>query len=128
MVYALSVEGLLRIGPDGEQQPALAREIPTPANGGVRVEGGGMTVTYRLVPGVRWSDGTPFTSADVRYTWQAVMSDPKVASREGYSLIERVDTPDDVTVIVRYRQPYVAYATRFSTIVPKHVLERGEAA
>lgn len=128
MVYALSVEGLLRIGPDGEQQPALAREVPTPANGGVRIEGGGMTVTYRLVPGVRWSDGAPFTSEDVRYTWQAVMTDPKVASREGYSLIERVDTPDDVTVVVRYRQPYVAYTTRFSTIVPKHVLERGEAA
>lgn len=122
-VYGVAVEGLVRPLPDGSFGPVLAREVPTVENGLVTFEGSGMRVRYRLRPEVTWSDGARFTSADVRFTWQLLMRDPKVASREGYDLVTDVETPDERTVDVRYRQLYPAYLTRFDAILPKHVLE-----
>lgn len=128
-ITALAIEGLLRVGPEGDAEPALASAVPTLANGGVRLLGSGMEVTYRLRDGLRWSDGEPFTSEDVRYTWHAVMSDPKVSSREGYDLISAIDLPDAGTVVVRYRQIYSGYLTRFDAILPAHLLrDKGDAA
>lgn len=128
-VTALAVEGLIRVGPDGDAEPALAGAVPTLANGGVRLVGTAMEVTYRLRDGLVWSDGEPVTSEDVRYTWQAVMSDPKVTSREGYDLIGAIDLPDVRTAVVRYREVYAAYLTRFDAILPAHLLrDKGDAA
>ncbi len=124
LVYEVAVEGLLRPGPDAAYLPALAAEVPTLRNGGVTVaaDGSAMTVRYKLRDGVRWSDGAPFTSADVRFTWSVIMRDPKVASREGYDQIEDVATPDQRTVVVRYRGVYPAYLGRFDAVLPEHVL------
>ena len=46
--------------------PALAAEIPTVENGGVAADL--KSVTWKLRKGVTWSDGTPFTAADVACT------------------------------------------------------------
>ncbi len=46
--------------------PALAAEIPTVENGGVAADR--KSVTWKLRKGVTWSDGTPFTAADVACT------------------------------------------------------------
>ena len=128
-ITALAIEGLLRVGPEGDAEPVLASAVPTLANGGVRLLGSEMEVTYLLREGLMWSDGQPFTSEDVRYTWQTVMSDPKVASREGYDLISAIDLPDPSTVVVRYRQIYSGYLTRFDAILPAHLLrDKGDAA
>src|SRR5512143_2944928 len=56
--------------------PELATDVPTAENGGVSADG--LTITWHLKPGLKWSDGEPLTSADVKFTWQAVM-DPKTA-------------------------------------------------
>jgi len=127
LVYGVAVEGLMRTGPDGRPVPVLAREVPTVANGGVTLSDG-MTVRYSLREGVRWSDGEPFTSADVLFTWRAIMSDPKVSTREGYDQIDGIDTPDAYTAVVHYRSLYPAYLTRFDAIVPRHVLEGASEA
>src|SRR5207247_4416932 len=106
-----------------------ATEIPTTWSSAVRVGlAGGMSVRWTLRPGIRWSDGAPLTSADVRFTWRAVMTDPRVASREGYDRIADVEIPDDLTVIVRYRTIDVAFATRFDALLPRHLLEGADAA
>jgi peptide/nickel transport system substrate-binding protein len=123
LAYRLAVEGLVGIGPDGAPYPVLAEELPTIANGGVSLSGEAMTVRYRLRADVLWSDGTPLDAKDVRFTWQTIMSDPRVASREGYSQIEGIDIPDDRTVVVRYRAVDPAYATRFDAILPRHLLD-----
>lgn len=119
------VEGLVDVDPDGNYVPELAEEVPTLKNGQVKLspDGKKMDVTYKLKKGIVWSDGKPFTSADVKFTWQAVMKDPKVTSREGYDKIEAIDTPDDLTVVVKYKEIYAPYLTRFGAILPKHVLE-----
>ena len=78
-VVAPMAEGLLRVrdqselrpgGPESVFAPQLAVEVPTLANGGVVVDGGGMTVTWKLRKNVRWHDGSAFTSHDVADTFQ----------------------------------------------------------
>ena len=133
LVFEIALEGLVQVLPDGTYNAVLAREVPTTGNGGVKLlpDGKRMDVTYHLKPGLKWADGQPVTSDDVRFTWQAIMKDPKVTSREGYDQIESVDTPDPLTAVLHYGSIYAAYASRFSMsagagspILPKHVLEK----
>ena len=128
LAYRLAVEGLVGIDPDGQPFAALAERVPSMATGDVTLEGGAMQVRYALRSGVTWSDGAPFTSADVAFTWRTIMSDPKVATREGYELIARIDAPDERTAVVRYRTVYPAYATRFDAILPRHLLDGADQA
>jgi len=129
LVYRVAVEGLVGVAPDGTPRAVLATQIPTTANGAVNLDpAGGMSVRWTLRPGIRWSDGVPLVSADVRFTWRAVMTDPRVASREGYDRIADVETPDDLTAIVRYRTIDVAFATRFDALLPRHLLDGADAA
>ncbi|HWS47889.1 MAG TPA: ABC transporter substrate-binding protein, partial [Acidimicrobiia bacterium] len=51
----------------------LITELPTTSNGGVTGSGKTFTVTYHLNPNAKWDDGTAITSADVVFSWQAVM-------------------------------------------------------
>ena len=115
--------GLLAVDEKMRFMPDLATEVPTPENGGVAAEGKGMAVTYKLRKGVKWHDGKPFTSRDVAYTAKA-LADPKVlvVERDGYDLISRVDTPDDHTVTLHFREIFAPYQKLFRTVLPAHAL------
>jgi peptide/nickel transport system substrate-binding protein len=65
----------------------------------------GLTWTFKLRDGVTWSDGEPVTSADFKYTYDAIKSD-KVQSPRTYMLegIESIETPDPLTVVVKFAQ------------------------
>jgi peptide/nickel transport system substrate-binding protein len=124
----LAFEPFVDVAPDGRLLPALLREVPTRANGGLSADG--RTIVYHLRSGVRWSDGVPVTSADVLFTLRAIL-DPRnpVRSREGYDAIDRATAPDPLTVIVHLRHAWApAIATYFSYgaqpqfVVPAHVL------
>lgn len=118
-VSTFVVEGLLGVNENGEFYPQLAREVPTPQNGGVSSDG--KTITYNLRDGLKWSDGQTVTCEDVRFTWQAIMH-PKsgTVSTTGYRDIDTVDCPTPTRVVVQYKQFYAPYLTRFSSIMPKH--------
>ena len=106
--------------------PLLAAEVPTLENGGVRMRpDGGMDVTWRIRPGIKWHDGVPFTSADIKFTVEAINSpDYNPESTDGFDRIEAVETPDSLTAIVQYREVYAPYALQFVRgALPKHVLE-----
>ena len=70
----LVLEPLASLGPDGKPIPNLAAEIPTLDNGGIAKDQ--KSITWKLKPGVKWSDGTPFTADDVVFTWQYI-ADPE---------------------------------------------------
>ena len=123
VVWEVAVEGLVRADPDGNYIPVLATQTPTLKNGGVKLNGSRLDVTYKLLSGVKWSDGQPFSSADVKFTWETILKDPKVSTREGYDKIDSVDTPDAQTVILHYKEIYAPYASRFQWLLPKHLLE-----
>ncbi len=120
-VHKPFAEYLIDVNDKGEYYPVLVKEVPTVENGGVSPDG--LTITYKLREDVKWNDGEPFTSADVKFTWEAVMNEKNmVKSRSGYDLMESVETPDDYTVVVKYKEYYAPYLTRFSPVLPKHVL------
>src|SRR5712691_8396150 len=52
---------------DGNLYPVLAAEIPDLENDGLSRDG--MSVTWKLKPGVQWHDGRPFTADDVVFNW-----------------------------------------------------------
>ncbi len=118
-VSAAILEGLAYNDPDGNFQPQLAAELPTLENGGVSADL--KTVTWKLAPGVVWSDGTPFTSADVRHTWEAARDAANgSALATDYALITDVQTPDPATAVVSYSSFNAGYLDQFPWILPKH--------
>lgn len=109
--------------------PELAAEVPTAENGGVSADG--LTITWHLKPCLFWSDGEALTSADVKSTWETIM-DPGTACTAcgGYDKIDSIETPDDTTVVIHFKELYPPWQTLFSTwgngggpILPKHILE-----
>jgi peptide/nickel transport system substrate-binding protein len=116
----LTLDGLTRGAPDGSYLPVLAAEIPTQANGDVSPDG--TVVTWKLKPGVTWSDGQPFTSQDVVFTFNMIM-DPAnpVINRSDYAVMDSVVAPDDNTVVITYKQLYARYRAAFPYLFPAHV-------
>ncbi|MCZ6916034.1 MAG: peptide ABC transporter substrate-binding protein [Gemmatimonadetes bacterium] len=125
-IHSTIIEGLITTDENMNVVPLLAAEIPTQENGGVRLrEDGGMDVTWKLRPNVMWHDGVPHTSADVKFTVEA-LNDPEYnpESTDGFDRIDSVSTPDPLTAIVHYKEIYAPYAMQFFRgTFPKHVLE-----
>jgi ABC-type transport system substrate-binding protein len=68
----------------------------------------GMKFTFKLRPGLEFSDGSPLTSADVKMSYDA-MFDPEynaVHLRSNYSLFSGVETPDPLTVIFKVKEKF----------------------
>lgn len=119
------VEGLVVNDESMKIIPVLAIAVPTTTNGGVVLRrDGGMDVTWKLRPGVRWHDGVPHTSADVKFTVDAInKGDWKPESVDGFDRISSVDTPDSLTAVVHYREVYAPYRLQFVRgTLPKHLL------
>ena len=101
----LVLEPLARVGPDDKPIPVLAAEMPTLANGGISKDM--TTVTWKLKPQVKWSDGTDFTSADVAFTYRFIADTASGAAAQEFlvSEVKRVEAVDDLTVRVTYTAP-----------------------
>jgi hypothetical protein len=125
-IQSCVVEGLTTNDEKMNVVPVLAAEIPTIQNGGVVMRpDGGMDVTWKLRPNVKWHDGKPHTSADVKFTVDAInKGDWKPESTDGFDRIASVDTPDSLTAVVHYKEVYAPYQMQFFRgTLPKHVLE-----
>jgi peptide/nickel transport system substrate-binding protein len=93
---------------------------------------GGKTITFHLHKGVKWHDGAPFSSADVKYTIERIMNPPNgMVSPRGpvfNALIERVEAPDPDTVVVHGKGPsgllLPLFANGWNVIIPKHIVEK----
>ena len=67
-----------------------------------------LTYTYHLRRGVQFADGRPFTSADVKFSFD-VLRDPAVKAdhlRGEFEPVDSVDTPDPYTVVVKYKTKF----------------------
>ncbi|MGI8854661.1 MAG: peptide ABC transporter substrate-binding protein [Thermomicrobiales bacterium] len=93
--------------------PVLAKEIPSTANGELSADG--MSVTWKLKDGVKWSDGTPFTSADVKATWQYIIKPETGATDIATFLpIASIDTPDATTAKITFKAPTATWFFPFA--------------
>jgi peptide/nickel transport system substrate-binding protein len=118
---ATDMTGLVTINENGEFVPMLAMELPTQENGGLSSDY--LTVTWKLKPELKWSDGEPITSDDVKFTWE-VLSNPEsgaLVGTSGFDLITGVDTPDGLTAVLTYSSPYPGYLDQFAYgLLPRH--------
>lgn len=131
LAASLVTEPLLSYLPDGSLWPTLVKEVPTAENGGLSADL--KTVTYNLLEGVLWSDGTPFTSADVVATYNWVIDPVNATVSSGvYEPIASVEAPDDLTVVVTFKESSLAWYGPFTgsywgAVLPKHVLDQSGA-
>jgi peptide/nickel transport system substrate-binding protein len=116
--------------------PILAEAIPTLENGlWVVHPDGRMETTWRLRQGARWHDGTPVTTADLRFT-ATVARDREVPVfvDRTFEAIERLDVIDDRTLTVTWSRPFVQADTLLAFAgagaqsnlppLPAHLLEQ----
>lgn len=82
-------------------------------------------VRFLLRDDVKWQDGEPFTSRDVAFTFNSLMSEEVASPRKStYDLVRDVQTPNDYEVVVTYRRPYSPAILSWTMgILPAHILE-----
>jgi peptide/nickel transport system substrate-binding protein len=84
---------------------------------------GAKTVTFHLRSGVTWSDGQPFTSADVVFTLNMLKQYPAADGNGLWQYLQSVQAPDNNTVVVNLKKAYVPllwYLAGQTWIVSKH--------
>ncbi len=122
--YAV-LEPLWMANEQGEFVPKLAAAVPEQND----VSADGKTYTIKIRQGVRWHDGQPFTSKDVKFTFE-LMQNPKVkiANRSGFKQMTSVETPDDQTVKFTLDQPFAPIMTILADtyILPEHILGKSQ--
>lgn len=115
--------GLFRFGPTGvlEKDLVASYEHPTP-----------VTYVFHLQPGLRFSDGSTLTAADVVFTFERI-ADPKIGAylAKRLAIVQSVSAPDRQTVRVVLRAPDAAFlqllALPYSAIVSKaFALDHGD--
>ncbi len=100
----LILEPLARYDENGNMVPWLATEIPTVENGGVAEDL--TSITWKIRPGIKWSDGTDLTSADVVFTAEYCMNpDGGCQQTTSFTDVESVVAVDELTVTVNFSKP-----------------------
>ncbi|MGJ4845338.1 MULTISPECIES: ABC transporter substrate-binding protein [unclassified Leifsonia] len=91
-----------------------------------KVEEGGKKWVYTLQDGLTWSDGKAITSADVKYTFDQMMTNPDLAVANGNFLanFSDVKAPDAKTVVIDLKAPQAPNPGIEVPILPKHVWEK----
>ncbi len=99
-IYSLIFDDLLSRGPNLDVAPGLAErwEVPDP-----------LTYIFHLRSGVKFHDGRPLTSRDVKWTFDSLLQG-KIRSTKGatYRFVDHIDAPDDFTVIFHMKEPDAA--------------------
>lgn len=120
----LTYEPLASFDEAGTLVPFLAAEIPSLANGSLAPDN--RWVTWKLKPGLRWSDGAPFTAEDVRFTYQFITNAATASTSAGaYDAVASVDVLDAASVKVSFKYPNPAWSLPFvgitGMIIPQHL-------
>lgn len=107
--------------------PMLAERLPSIEDGSwVLNPNGTMRLTWHLRRNAKWHDGHPFTSKDVRFSWE-FGNDPATPARRTTLLenVTAIDTPDDYTAVMHWKvaNVFAHVATRTDLhIYPEHIV------
>lgn len=112
-------DGLLEYDNDFKLKPALAQSW--------EISKDSKTLTFRLRPNVKWHDGKPFTSADVKWSLENVWKKLHPRNQILFGKVTRVDTPDALTVVLHFSEPSLAALSSLNSngaqVLPKHLYE-----
>lgn len=91
---------------------------------------GDRTLTFRLRRDLTWTDGRPVTSEDVHASFTLMGSPATASPRASYvAEVAAIDTPDDATVVFRFRRAYDRSTQLLHTgypFVASHVFSRAD--
>lgn len=93
------------------------------------VSADGLTYTFTLREGVKWHDGKPFTSADVKWTYDDLIKEGTKA--QAYRIItslQSVEAPDPKTVVFKLKETDALFLVGLAgyygaNVLPKHLYE-----
>lgn len=127
-VYTLNYDLLVNFGADLEPSPGFAESW--------KVSADGKFWTFKIRPGMKWSDGQPATAEDVRWTYQLVLDAvaKSDASEDGYYLgqgylepyltnagMTKVEAIDETTLTVTTEFANTLLLQSYVPILPKHI-------
>ena len=95
--------------------PALAKSWKTSEDG--------LTWTFDIRDGVKWSDDQPFTAADIAYTYNRVLTgEVEAGNWESYlTSVTKVTAPDDTTIVLTLSKPNAVLPLLPIPILPEHI-------
>ena len=82
---------------------------------------------FHLRKGIKFSDGSPFTSEDVAFSMKTMKTDKNSLQRSPFKRVTEIETPDKYTVVVHTKKPSVTFiprSVRNRFIMSKAVAER----
>jgi peptide/nickel transport system substrate-binding protein len=119
MVSGDIYESLLRYNFDLSPEPQLAESW--------EISEDGKTYTFKLREGVVFHDGTPFTSADVKFSMDVFLRETHSRMRTYMEHVESIETPDDHTVVFNLKYPFGPFLGIFEAgtapMIPRHIYE-----
>ena len=69
-----------------------------------------LTYVFHLKPNIKFHDGHPVTSTDVKSTFDFILNPAnKSPKRGGFRMIEKIDTPDALTAVFHLKEPYASF-------------------
>jgi len=97
--------------------PSLAESWETPDD---------LTYIFKLRQGVKWHDGSDFTAADVKYTFDIVL-DPEGPAiwRSNFDQVESVEVQDDYTVTFKTKAPFPPLLGAFAILRSSAIIKQG---
>ena len=99
---------------------------PTPRRAGP-ISDDKLTYTFTLRDDLVWSDGTPMTSADYKWTFdQAIKPENKYPYVSNLQEIDSYEAPDPKTIVVKLKEPIVVGIETADAVtpLPKHIWEK----
>lgn len=116
----LVFNGLVELTPGLEPVPELAESWEVLEDGAL--------YRFDLRDGVTWHDGKPFTSADVKFTFEQMLLELHSRTKASVgAALTSIGTPDADTVEFRFAEPYAPLLLQLDVteapILPKHVYE-----
>lgn len=96
-MFDLIYSGLVKVTPENDYAPDVAERWETPDD---------KTIIFHLNPNAKFQNGQPVTAADVKWTYESLLAENFVSSKKsGYDAVDRIETPDQKTVIFRLKEP-----------------------
>jgi peptide/nickel transport system substrate-binding protein len=118
-------DSLLNVTPDLKYIPNLTTNVPTVENGGVKIVGAGMDVTWNLKPGMKWSDGQAITCDDLKGTWQWIMNKDNTGlagGTIGWEDVTGIDGGTGTDCVQHFSKPYEGYLSLVAPLLPTHYI------
>src|SRR5512144_419244 len=119
MVTSNIYNGLIHMDEESNPHPDLAQSWD--------ISPDGLIYSFQLRDNVKWQDGQPLTSADVKFSFETLVGKYNARGREAYRNIKAIETPNATTVRIILKKAYSPFLEVLTAhdgcIMPKHIYE-----